>query len=389
MSGELIASSAVTQLFYAFEETDGTVSGTAEFKPIRYNEGGNSLAFQATRISSEEVRGDRHRTADRRGAFSVQGELSGQLCAGSLDDFLLAGFHGASWAPRATITGTTISAAATDDSFNDSGTGFAFVAGDVVTVSGFSTAGNNGKFRVATATSAKITVTNLDGSAATSITDEAATPSVTIAAQERLITGTTRRTMAILERHTDVEVDYLYRGVEVNTFSLAGVAQEKWALTFGLLGRSQEELTSIPGGWTFAAATTSDFMTALDGDMKVAGSDFGFATEYTVSINNGIEQKYAIARPSSIASSIAPITAEGTLSAYFPDETLYNRFLVDTDTVLMVEATDGTSGYRVTIPSGKFVEGSKQAVGTDIIVALTYSAGYDSTANSEVVMERY
>ena len=383
----MIASSALTELWYVFEESNGDIPTSPVWKPIRYNEGGNTLTFNATRISSEEVRGDRHRTADRRGAFSVEGELSGQLCAGSLDDFLLAGFHGASWAPRATITAITISAAATDDSFNDSGTGFAFVAGDVVTVSGFVTTANNGKFRVVTATTAKITVTNLDGTAATGIADEAATPSVTIAAQDRLVTGTTRRTMAILERHTDVTIDYIYRGVEVNTLSLAGVAQEKWALTFGLLGTSQAELAALPAGSTFDSVTTSDFMTALEGRVLVAGADFGICTEYTASINNGIEQKYAIARPSSIASSISPIVADGTMSAYFEDEAFYNRLIDDTDTALLLEATDGESGYIITVPTAKFVEGSKQSVGTDVIVAVTYSAGYETV--SEIIMERY
>jgi len=385
----MLASASLTQLWYVFEESNGDIPASPVWQPIRFNEGGNTLAFQADRISSEESRGDRHRTADRRGAFSVVGDLTCQLAATALDDLFLAGFCGASWAPRATITAITISAAATDDSFNDSGSGFAFVPGDIVTVSGFATGGNNGKFRVSTATTAKIVVTNLDGSAASGIADEAATPSVTIAAQSQLKTGVTRRTMAVLERHTDVEVDYLYRGVEVNTVTIAGVAQEKWVVTFGLIGASQSELAALPGSSTFGTPTTTDFMTALDGEMLVAGADFGIATEFTAAINNGIEQKYAIARPSSIASVIAPITAEGSLSAYFADEAFYDRFLADSDTVLRLEATDGSAGYRIIQPAAKFVEGSKQAVGTDVIVALTYSAGYDSVAGSETVLERY
>lgn len=383
-----IASAGLTELWYVFEEPDGSIPANPEWKPIRYNEGGNTLAFNATRIASEENRGDRHRTADRRGTFSVAGDLTAQLCAGSLDDFFLAGFCSAAWTPRATITGTTISAAASDDSFNDSGSGFTFVPGDIVTVSGFTDPDNNGKFRVVTATTAKITVTKLDGTAA-NLDDEAATPSVTIAAQSQLKVGTTRRTMAVLERHTDVSVDYLYRGVEVNTVTISGVAQEKWVVTFGVLGLSQEELAALPAGSTFASPTTSDFMTALDGLFLVDGSDFGIATEFTASINNGIEQKYAVARRSAIASVISPVVAEGSVSAYFEDETFYNRLLNDTDTVLSLEATDGESGYRIIQPRAKFVEGSKQAVGTDIIVALTYSAGYDSTAGTETILERY
>lgn len=382
-----IASASLTELWYVFEDSNGDIPSNPEWQPIRYNEGGNTLQFAATRIASEEIQPGRHRTADRRGTLSVEGELTTQLMAGAMDDFFLAGFCGASWAPRATITAATLSAAATDDSFSDSGSGFTFVVGDVVTVSGFTTTANNGKFRVATASASKITVTNLDGTAATGITDEAAGDTVTIAAQDRLVTGTTRRTMAILERHTDVSVDYVYRNVEVNTLSMSGVAQEKWNISFSLLGTEQEELAALPAGSTFATATTSDFMTALDGTLSVGGSDFGICTEFTASINNGIEQKYAVARRASIASAIAPIVAEGTMSAYFEDETFYNRFLDDTETAIKLEATDGESGYIITVPAAKYVEGSKQSVGTDVIVALTYSAGYEGT--SEIILERY
>lgn len=383
-----IASSALTQLWYVFEEANGDLPSNPEWQPIRYNEGGNTLTFAATRISSEEVRGDRHRTADRRGTFSTEGELTTQLCAGALDDFMLAAMCSSAWTPKATITATTLSAAASDDSFNDSGNGFTFVAGDVVTVSGFSESANNGKFRVATAAAGKITVTALDGTAA-DLVDDAAGDSVTIASQSQLKVGTTRRTMAILERHTDVSIDYIYRGVEVNTMTISGVAQEKWVLSFGLLGTTQTELAALPSGSTFATPTTSDFMTALDGDVVVAGSDFAICTEFTASINNGIEQKYAVAESSAIATAISPVTADGTMSAYFEDETFYNRLLNDTSTTIKVEATDGASGYIITQPAAKFVEGTKQAVGTDVIVALTYSAGYDATTATETILERY
>ena len=54
---------------------------------------------------------------------------------------------------------TTISASVTDNSFNDSGNGFPIlVPGDKIVVEGFETAGNNGAFKVVTATTSKLTV---------------------------------------------------------------------------------------------------------------------------------------------------------------------------------------------------------------------------------------
>ena len=71
---------------------------------------------------------------------------------------------------------TTISAAASDDSFSDSASGFpaTLKAGEVIEVSGFSGAANNGRFLVTgTPTAAKISITG-------SLALEAAGPSVTV-----------------------------------------------------------------------------------------------------------------------------------------------------------------------------------------------------------------
>jgi len=68
----------------------------------------------------------------------------------------------------------TISADTTDDSFNDSGSGFGdIVAGDLIMVSGFTSANNNGVFRVLTQAAGKITTSH-------NLTTEAAGDSVTI-----------------------------------------------------------------------------------------------------------------------------------------------------------------------------------------------------------------
>lgn len=78
--------------------------------------------------------------------------------------------------PAQNVTGVTISAAAGDNSFNDSASGFPALlqAGDTVVTSGFVTAANNGTFTVTgTPTRAKIPVT------ATLVT-EAAAPTVTV-----------------------------------------------------------------------------------------------------------------------------------------------------------------------------------------------------------------
>lgn len=81
-----------------------------------------------------------------------------------------------------TITATTISAAAADNSYNDSGSGFVtagFAIGDAVTVSGFTgnTANNITSGIITAITAAKMVIGGTDGNV---IVDDAAGESVTI-----------------------------------------------------------------------------------------------------------------------------------------------------------------------------------------------------------------
>lgn len=78
--------------------------------------------------------------------------------------------------PITSVAASTISAAAADDSFNDSASGFgSFRAGQGITVAGFTEDANNGEFFVTLATAAKLTTSG-------ALTLEAAGGAVTIQA---------------------------------------------------------------------------------------------------------------------------------------------------------------------------------------------------------------
>jgi len=91
----------------------------------------------------------------------------------------------------ATITAATISAAATDNSLNDSGTGFVtagFAVGDYVTVTGFtgSAVNNVTNAQITALTTGKMTLAGADGDV---LVDDAAGESVTITAAARFTTA--------------------------------------------------------------------------------------------------------------------------------------------------------------------------------------------------------
>ncbi|NMZ77474.1 hypothetical protein HBO32_30725 [Pseudomonas nitroreducens] len=360
----------------------------------------------------------------------------------------------------ATKTAATISAAASDSSYNDSGNGFltaGFLAGQIITVSGFANAANNGKRKIATAAAGKLTVTNVDGSAVT-LVDAAASPAITIVmegsipgnpqfkpirfvteglspninqiesaeinqARQRapsrggnysvqgeiaaevsfgsfddlieaalqgtwagdvLIVGSTERSFAILERHTDIGADYIYRGCRVNTLNISAPLGEKAGITFGMIGTKAEPYT-IPGGATFAAATTSDMMVTTNGSFTEGGQAIAYATEWNLTLDNGMEAAFSLFQREAYCVTNGIAAVSGTMNAYLKDGSLWAKVLNETETSHTVVLEEGADSYTIELPKVRYTQGQKQVGGPGAVIPqYTYSAGYDGTTTMRI-----
>ncbi|MDG9855592.1 phage tail tube protein [Pseudomonas nitroreducens] len=360
----------------------------------------------------------------------------------------------------ATKTASTISAAATDSSYSDSGSGFltaGFAVGQIITVSGFANAANNGKRKIATAAAGKLTVTNVDGSPIT-LVDAAASPPITIVmegsipgnpqfkpirfvseglspninqiesaeinqARQRapsrggtysvqgeiaaevsfgsfddlieaalqgtwagdvLIVGSTERSFAILERHTDIGADYIYRGCRVNTLNISAPLGEKAGITFGMIGTKAEPYT-IPGGATFAAATTSDMMVTTNGSFTEGGQAIAYATEWNLTLDNGMEAAFSLFQREAYCVTNGIAAVSGTMNAYLKDGSLWAKVLNETETSHTVVLEEGADSYTIELPKVRYTQGQKQVGGPGAVIPqYTYSAGYDGTTTMRI-----
>ena len=206
-------------------------------------------------------------------------------------------------------------------------------------------------------------------------------------ATNTLKTAATRRSFAILERHKDIGVDYIYTGMEVNTVAFAMPLSEKIGLTFGMVGTGHEQYT-LPVDSTFAAVTTTDFMTTLEGGLQVDGSPFLGATDLNFNLNNGIAAIYSLFANDPYDKTIDTITADGNLTAYLEDSTYYGKYLSETEFTILATLTDGTNTYTLQAPRANPVNGNKSRNNNEYVVNIEFSAGFDSTAGSELVLTR-
>lgn len=385
------ANGSAVALFYCQEDVNGEIHATTPaFKPIRFVSAG--LNVNTAQIDSDEIRPDRQTPPSRSGNYSILGNIAGEAAFGAHDDLLEAAMQG-TWSAGPSLAGITISADGDDDSFNDSGNGFVtagFQVGDLITTSGFTgDAGNNGTWKIATVAAGKITVTNADGTPATAIVDDAAGEAVTVAAAFEVVKiGSTRRTFAILERHTDKNLDYIYRGCEVNGMTLNMPLGGKAGITFPVVGK-EAETYAVPVGATFAARTSTDMMVTTEGELLLDGASVGYATELNMVLANGQEAAFALFQRAAfcVTNGIARVT--GTLSFYLVDGTLWDRYLSEDEQAVRVKVQGPTGYYVFMMPRTKFPTGTKETNGPGAIIpTLNISAGYDDTAGTTLSIQR-
>lgn len=382
----IASNGSAVQLFYV-REVAGAIPGTAPvFNPIRFVTEG--LNRDVSEIPSAEINPKRQRPVSRQGTFSVTGTIASELSFGSFDDLIGAALQGA-WVPRSTTSGTTISASSTDNSISDSGSGFVaagFQVGDTVIVSGFTAGANNGRFVATTVTASKITFGGTDGDV---IVTEAAGNAVTLDSNAAsLKVGSTVPTFAIVQRHTDIGVDYVYRGCRITNVALAAPLGANAGVTFGVVGEDAEVYT-MPGDAVFTAATGSLPFVTTSGSFDEGGLAIAYATDYNLTLDNNIAPLFSLFQRPAYSVQNGVFTASGTMTAYLPDGTLFNKFLNESSTTHVVTLTEGAASYTFTLPSVKYTAADKQTQGDGAIQpSYTFSAGYDLTTDTTVTIER-
>lgn len=207
-------------------------------------------------------------------------------------------------------------------------------------------------------------------------------------ATNTLKVGNTERSFAILERHTDIGVDYIYRGCHVNTVTVSAAVDAAVAITFGVVG-TKAEVYTLPGDAVLGTAGTSGMMVTSSGSLTEGGVALGYATALDFTLNNGMAPTFALFQREAFCVQNGVMTASGTLSAYLKDGTLYAKHLNETPTTLEAVFSDGTNTRTFTFPSVLYTQASKGVSGPGAIVTqYTFSAGYGATAATTATVSR-
>jgi len=211
------------------------------------------------------------------------------------------------------------------------------------------------------------------------------------AGKDTLVVGTTRRSFTI-ERYFEDITQYLrYTGVEFNGLNLSISPNAMVTCNFSVLGQGQDSVaqTAISGS-SYAAATTTKPFDSFTGSITENGSPIAIVTSIEISLENGLETAFVVGSKETNQPTIGKSRVTGTLTAYFVDETLINKFINETESSIELVLTDlAGNAYTITLPRVKYNSASPDTNADGAItVPLEFVALYDSVTGTNFKIVR-
>jgi len=367
------------------ESTYGTTPTSPTFIDIRHTDA--SIGLSRTSLESAELRTDRQIAHFRLGNKSVAGGIPFELSYGSHDSLFEAAMAG-TFSGSLSITATTLSVAAGDNSYNDSGTALPlFTVGDKVITTGFGTGANNATSTVVTSTTSKLVVSG------TTLVTEAAGATATIQADgDKVKVGTTRRSFTIERKFADLTIPewHRYTGCEIDGFSLSVAPDALVTGTFNVIAQDLSIGTAILSGATYGTATTTEPFDSFNGTITEGGGAIAIVTAVDLTLENGLNPLFTIGSSTTSRPSIGKSRVTGSLTTYFQSKALMDKFINETASSLVFTLTDPAGNSNTyTIPNIKYTGGQPDTSGEgEITISFPFQALYDSTELSNLTIER-
>lgn len=173
---------------------------------------------------------------------------------------------------------------------------------------------------------------------------------------------------------------HIFKGMEVNSFSMSIPADGVVEATFGFVGNTVEVANasdaSSPTDYTAAnEAFHSSSVTITEGAAN------NICTDLTLNIENGITTGNVIGSRTPVRGGFGLCRVSGSLTAHFDSETLLNKFLDNTVSALTIQLGSSGSGLKFTIPKIKYTAGAVTVQEGLLSVAMDFVAYADGTTS--------
>lgn len=331
---------------YKKETTFGVLPTAAGAQTIRRV----SSSFNLTKetYQSEEIRTDYQLSDFRHGVRSVEGNVSGELSAGTYADFLASALA-RNWtaATPSTLDSTTI--ASVGGTYTITRTTGSYLTdgvrvGNVIRLTGFATANNNKNLLVIALTATVATVIALNGNTLTPETvASGGTYAVTGKSTYAPTTGHTDDSYSFEAWYSDINQSEVYTGNKVNTVGIALPATGLTTVELSFMGQDLKQRATSQYFTSPTAQGTNGIFAAVNGALIVNGAPVALVTSANININRNMTSEAVV------GSNIKPeiyegrIIVDGDFSTLYQDGTFAGYFDTEAEISLVIALTANSS----------------------------------------------
>lgn len=185
---------------------------------------------------------------------------------------------------------------------------------------------------------------------------------------------------------------YVYRGCEMNNLTLTITANAMITGTFTVFGQSQELLSDLSslGTVTYKLPTTSKPLDSFTGTLEEGGGEIAVVTEISLSLQNAIAARFVVGNKNSIDPSIGRSNLTGSVTAFFEDSTLVEKFINETESKIDLVLPDLEGNViNISIPRFLYTGGQPDVSGEGpITLTMPFQALLDPTTGTNITIER-
>lgn len=352
------------------QPTLGTPVTGAGATVFRYNNGTAGSNLQKAKIRSNESRSDGMSTRGRHGSRSVVGTYPADATLGTFEELIEALMRGTfdagltiteADASLASITTTTSTIVAGGGSWITAG----LMVGDVIVLSGHSTAANNGiPLRILALTASTITVP------AGSLTLNAvADTAFTVTRAPKLTNGTTRRLFTFEEIDQDLDQSLQFPDVRVSSLKVTMGTDAEIGFEFGTVGLGTVNALSSGSSPAFTSPTetTGVGLVGVEAKIVLGGTPITTMTSLDAMFDIQCKTQPVIGGnkgPDVYEGNMQPIT--GNFTGIRNDQTMFSALDAETSVALGLIMRDqaGTGYISLWLPFGTIDSVTKQ-IGVD------------------------
>ena len=204
--------------------------------------------------------------------------------------------------------------------------------------------------------------------------------------------GVAPKFISVEDYAADIDQARLFTGLSVSTMGISLAPNQMVTTTFGMIGK---DMTISGTQKTQTAASGAQPFDAYSGDIGIGNvggaTNVAIVTALDFTLTNSFAPTFVIGDNSAPSLEYGRAEVEGTLTAYFEDASLINRFLNETETEIEVSVNDptGANAYTFQFPKVKINSADVSVDGpTSRMVTMSFVALFDVTEATNLKITR-